>query len=262
MPGMVLCARGVFSPAVPPPSSRSTFSPRYTLLLLYFFVLVMLFCLLFALPALVEAYRSLPPGTARSRPPSSKPRRETARTALSGRIVRRGRRRRRDAGRRPLEQRRPRPAKSLRSAQPRDHELDHRVEERLRRVRRAGRAARRDRLVLEQAVRRRSRGCSRPPTRRPGGTRRARRRRGSRRRGCAGTRPRASSPRRRRLPALADHLLVLERPEDPEVLGVRGPVLVVEAAEAADLVGGPAAALGASRMRCSKSAPLCESTAT
>jgi ABC-type Fe3+ transport system permease subunit len=81
------CVRVASSPPpYPRRSSRPTFSPRYTLLLLYFFALVMLFCLLFALPALVEAYRSLPPGTGALTPAELETARETARTALSGRI--------------------------------------------------------------------------------------------------------------------------------------------------------------------------------
>ena len=63
----------------PPPYPRrrppsAAFSPRFTLLLLYFFALVVLYGLLFALPALVDAYREL----LRAR--------ETARTALAGKV--------------------------------------------------------------------------------------------------------------------------------------------------------------------------------
>jgi ABC-type Fe3+ transport system permease subunit len=81
------CVRVASSPPpYPRRSSRPAFSPRYTLLLLYFFVLVMLFCLLFALPALVEAYRSLPPGTGELTPDELATASEAARTALSGRV--------------------------------------------------------------------------------------------------------------------------------------------------------------------------------
>jgi ABC-type Fe3+ transport system permease subunit len=82
------CLRVTSSP--PPPlrarSSRPTFSPRYTLLLLYFFVLVVLYCFLFALPALVEAYRSLPPGAGELTPEELAVASEAARTALAGRV--------------------------------------------------------------------------------------------------------------------------------------------------------------------------------
>ena len=75
----------------PPPYPRrrppgAAFSPRFTLLLLYFFALVVLFGLLFALPALVDAYRELPPGTGELTPEELARARETARTALAGKV--------------------------------------------------------------------------------------------------------------------------------------------------------------------------------
>jgi hypothetical protein len=73
-------------PPIPRRAPRATFSPRYTLLLFYFFALVVLYGLLFALPALVDAYRSLPPGTGDLTPEELATARETARTALSGRV--------------------------------------------------------------------------------------------------------------------------------------------------------------------------------
>ena len=42
----------------------STFQPRFSLGLIYFFGFFFLFCMLFATPALIEAYRNLPPGGA------------------------------------------------------------------------------------------------------------------------------------------------------------------------------------------------------
>ena len=65
---------------------RSAFSPRFTLLLLYFFALVVLFGLLFALPALVDAYRELPPGSGELTPEELAKASEAARNALTGRV--------------------------------------------------------------------------------------------------------------------------------------------------------------------------------
>ena len=75
----------------PPPYPRRRpprvpFSPRYTLLLLYFFVLVVLFGFLFALPALVDAYQQLPPGEGELTPEELAKASEAARAALSGRV--------------------------------------------------------------------------------------------------------------------------------------------------------------------------------
>jgi hypothetical protein len=43
---------------------RSRFEPRFTLGLLYLFAFFFLYALLFVTPALIEAYRGLPPGPA------------------------------------------------------------------------------------------------------------------------------------------------------------------------------------------------------
>jgi hypothetical protein len=78
------------SSSPPPPyprrPPRATFSPRYTLLLLYFFALVVLFGLLFALPALVDAYRQLPPGEGELTPEELAKASEAARAALTGKV--------------------------------------------------------------------------------------------------------------------------------------------------------------------------------
>ena len=78
------------SPPSPPPyprrPPRPTFSPRYTLLLLYFFVLVVLFGLFFALPALVDAYQQLPPGEGELTPEELAKATEAARAALTGKV--------------------------------------------------------------------------------------------------------------------------------------------------------------------------------
>jgi hypothetical protein len=78
------------SSSSPPPYPRRPprpgFSPRYTLLLLYFFVLVVLFGLLFALPALVDAYSQLPPGEGELTPEELAKASEAARAALTGRV--------------------------------------------------------------------------------------------------------------------------------------------------------------------------------
>jgi hypothetical protein len=83
------CVRVASSPPPPLPyrrPPRATFSPRYTLLLLYFFALVVLYGLLFALPALVDAYSQLPPGQGELTPEELAKASEAARTALTGRV--------------------------------------------------------------------------------------------------------------------------------------------------------------------------------
>jgi hypothetical protein len=76
--------------AGPPPYRRPprgpAFSPRYTLLLLYFAALVVAYGVLFALPSLLEAYRALPPGSGELTPEELERAREAARTALAGRV--------------------------------------------------------------------------------------------------------------------------------------------------------------------------------
>jgi hypothetical protein len=73
-------------PPYPRRPPRTSFSPRYTLLLVYFFALVVLYGLLLALPALVEAYAALPPGTGALTPEELAKAREAARAALTGRV--------------------------------------------------------------------------------------------------------------------------------------------------------------------------------
>jgi len=70
-----------------PRRSSITFRPQFTLLLLYFFAFFVFFCLLLALPALLEGLRSLPP----ARGPLSEEEKalaaDIARRALEGRLV-------------------------------------------------------------------------------------------------------------------------------------------------------------------------------
>jgi hypothetical protein len=73
-------------PPYPRPPRGPAFSPRYTLLLLYFAVFVVGFGLLFALPSLLEAYRALPQGSGELTPEELARAREAARTALEGRV--------------------------------------------------------------------------------------------------------------------------------------------------------------------------------
>ena len=156
----------------------------------------------------------------------------------------------------------PRPAAALR-AQPRDHELDHRVEERLRPMRRAAsRAARRSpRSGSDRS--RASRAGWRPPTRRTGRRLRARRRCGSLGEDLQAALPEPRHLLEHALGQLADHGLVLERPEDLEVLAVLRPVREVEARDPADPIGrGSVAPRPASRSLRSNCSPLLASTAT
>jgi hypothetical protein len=62
------------------------FRPRVTLTLVYFAALVLLYGLLFALPALVTAFQQLPPAAGELTPEELATARETARSALAGRI--------------------------------------------------------------------------------------------------------------------------------------------------------------------------------
>jgi hypothetical protein len=74
----------------PPPYPRrpraASFSPRYTLLLLYFALLVIVFGLLFALPDLLAAFRALPAGQGELTPEELARARDAARGALAGRV--------------------------------------------------------------------------------------------------------------------------------------------------------------------------------
>lgn len=76
--------------AAPPPYPRRprapTFTPRFTLMLFYFAGLVVLFGLVFALPDLLAAFRELPPGQGELTPAELARARETARSALAGRV--------------------------------------------------------------------------------------------------------------------------------------------------------------------------------
>jgi hypothetical protein len=47
---------------MPPPRGGAAFRPRFTLTILYFFALLLLFCAAVATPALLEVLRSTPPG--------------------------------------------------------------------------------------------------------------------------------------------------------------------------------------------------------
>jgi hypothetical protein len=73
----------------PDRSSRraAPFRPRFTLMLIYFALFFLGFALLLALPALLEAYRSLPPGEGPLTPEELEVARRAAREALSGRLI-------------------------------------------------------------------------------------------------------------------------------------------------------------------------------
>ena len=154
-----------------------------------------------------------------------------------------------------------RPAPCL-SREPRDHQLDHRVEELADGGRAGSHGGRRSsRSGAGRSPPSRARSPS--PTRRTAGTRRARRRRGSRRRGCGGTRPRASSPRRRRPRAARRSPPGSRAPRRcGSTRGARSSARSRSGRRGGSGRRARRAEAAASRMRCSKSAPLCESTAT
>jgi hypothetical protein len=74
------------APHHPRPPRPPAFSPRYTLLLLYFAVFVVGYGLLFALPSLLDAYRALPAGSGELTPEELARAEEAAHTALTGRV--------------------------------------------------------------------------------------------------------------------------------------------------------------------------------
>ena len=77
------------TPRPPPRRPRpapASFRPQFTLLLLYFFGLFLAFALLLALPALLDALRSLPPGDGPLTPEERSLAADAARSALRGRI--------------------------------------------------------------------------------------------------------------------------------------------------------------------------------
>lgn len=69
-----------------PRTGGAAFRPEFTLLLLYFFGLFLVFSLLLALPALLEALRTLPPGDGPLTPEERAIAAEAARDALRGRV--------------------------------------------------------------------------------------------------------------------------------------------------------------------------------
>jgi hypothetical protein len=77
-------------PSRPPPrrprAAQPTFRPHFTLLLLYFFGLFVFFALLLALPALLEAFRTLPPGEGPLTDQERALAADVAREALRGRV--------------------------------------------------------------------------------------------------------------------------------------------------------------------------------
>jgi hypothetical protein len=73
-------------PARRPRPAPATFRPEFTLLLLYFFGLFLLFALLLALPALIDALRELPPGEGPLTTAERELAARTAREALRGRV--------------------------------------------------------------------------------------------------------------------------------------------------------------------------------
>lgn len=78
------------APSRPPPRRprppAPSFRPEFTLLILYFFAIFFAFALLLALPALLEALRSLPPGEGPLTEAERALAAEAARDALRGRI--------------------------------------------------------------------------------------------------------------------------------------------------------------------------------
>jgi hypothetical protein len=69
-----------------PRPAPASFRPEFTLLLLYFFGLFLAFALLLALPALLEALGTLPPGEGPLTPEERALAADTARRALRGRV--------------------------------------------------------------------------------------------------------------------------------------------------------------------------------
>lgn len=78
------------APSRPPPRRprppAPSFRPEFTLLILYFFAIFLAFALLLALPALIEALRSLPPGDGPLTDAERALAADTAREALRGRV--------------------------------------------------------------------------------------------------------------------------------------------------------------------------------
>lgn len=78
------------APPRPPPRrprpAPASFRPQFTLLLVYFFVLFGAFALLLALPALIETFRALPPGSGPITAEEQALAADTARQALRGRV--------------------------------------------------------------------------------------------------------------------------------------------------------------------------------
>ncbi len=66
------------------PSRGPQFSPRFTLLLFYVAGFFVLYAMLFALPGLLEALRTLPPSSGPLTPEELERAREISRDALSG----------------------------------------------------------------------------------------------------------------------------------------------------------------------------------
>jgi len=77
------------SPRPPPRGPRPapvSFRPQFTLVALYFFVCFLFFSLLLALPALLEGFRSLPPGAGALSDEERELATEITRDALRGRL--------------------------------------------------------------------------------------------------------------------------------------------------------------------------------
>ncbi len=73
-------------PARRPRPAPVTFRPRFTLVALYFFAFFLFFCLVLALPALLEGFRSLPPSDGAITDQERALAAEITRDALRGRI--------------------------------------------------------------------------------------------------------------------------------------------------------------------------------